>query len=99
MPGAECHSARIAIENDTDKPRIVWVEPWGEDYTLFPREKLEIIARNVAGSPWFHLVEHGDSCQVFIENITNDYTVVQDGVELACGHQRKAAMDAGLKLG
>ncbi len=94
--GIEGYSVRIVIENDTDRPRTVWVEPWGEDFTLLPKEKLEIIARNDAEQPWFQVDEFGRRCKVYLETIVNDYEVVQSGVVIQCGHQRQVAMDAGL---
>jgi len=92
------HSSRIIIENDTDRPRIAWVEPWGEDYTLLPKEKLEIIARSDLEPPWFHVDEYAEGSQIYIEGIINGYDVVQNGIKLECGDQRKAALDAGIDL-
>jgi hypothetical protein len=98
MEGAGSYSAKIVIENDTDRPRIVWVEPWGEDYTLLPKEKLEVIVRNGSEPLWFHVVEYVEGCQVYVEGYTNDYEVTQNDRIRYCGHQRRAAIDAGLKL-
>jgi hypothetical protein len=92
------YSAKAAVENATDRPRIVWVEPWGEDFTLLPKEKLEVIARNGSEPLWFHVIEHREGTQVYIEGYTNDYEVIQNGRPLHCGHQRQEAMDAGLKF-
>jgi hypothetical protein len=35
-------SARIRVQNSTEKPRIVWVKPWAEDFTLLAGEELEL---------------------------------------------------------
>lgn len=37
---------RIGISNgrDEQRPRVIYVEPWGRDYTLLPGEDLEIVA-------------------------------------------------------
>ena len=86
------------VGNDTDRPRIVWVEPWGEDYTLFPKEKIEIIARHTLEPPWFEVFEHDDSTEVSIEGQINDYDVLQMGKKIQCGHRRQDSLDAGLKL-
>jgi hypothetical protein len=91
-------SARIRVQNNTEKPRIVWVEPWAEDFTLLAGEELEIIARGTTEQPWFHIVEWPDSTQVYLEGVSEDYEVLQSGIHLECGHNRKAACDAGLKL-
>jgi hypothetical protein len=90
-------SARIVIENSTNRPRIAWVEPWGEDYTLLSKERLEIIARGDSESPWFHVVEYDQGAQIWIEG-SSDYDVVQNGIKLECGHQRQAGLDAGLQF-
>jgi hypothetical protein len=105
-------TARITVRNDADNPRIIWLEPLTEDFTLLPGEELEIVARDDSEQPWFALVEWPDSTQVYIEGISLDfrdgaracqqligsYEVLQGGKRLECGHNRKAAMDAGLKL-
>jgi hypothetical protein len=36
-PKGTTQPAKIHIENDTDRPRIAWVEPWGEDYDPTPK--------------------------------------------------------------
>lgn len=92
------HSARLRVHNSTPMPRIVWVEPWGEDYTLLPGEELEIMARNEAEQPYFTLVEWPQSTQVYLEGVSDDYEVLQDGSRLGCGHNRQVALDAGLQL-
>jgi hypothetical protein len=91
-------SARLRVQNSTERPRIVWVEPWAEDFTLLPGEELEIRARNDSGQPWFSAVEWPDSTQVYLEDVGSDFEVLQNGNRLECGHNRKAALDAGLKL-
>ena len=90
--------ARILIENGTGRLRIVWVEPWGEDYTLLPKEELEIIARNPLRMPWFKVSEEAASTVVSIEGETNDYDVLQMGAKIPCGHRRQDALDAGLSI-
>ncbi len=90
-------SAKIWIENDSDGARIIWVEPWGEDYTLLAKQKLEIVARSSSEQPYFHLIEHKDSTVAYLEG-TSDYDVLQGGFRIECGHQRQAALDAGLKI-
>ena len=91
-------SARIRVQNSTEKPRIVWVEPWAEDFTLLAGEELEIVAHGTTEQPWFHIVEWPDSTQVYLEGVSEDYEVLQGRIHLECGHNRKAACDAGLKL-
>jgi hypothetical protein len=90
-------TVKIGVSNNTRRPRIVCVEPWGEDYTLLPGEQLEIVCRDDSEEPWFHVVEWEDSSQVYIER--GQYPdVMQGGKRLECGHNRQAALDAGLKF-
>jgi hypothetical protein len=98
MSDAGTYSARIVIENNTDRPRIVWVEPWGDDFTLRPKEGLEVVARNGSESLWFQVVEYNEGCQVYIEGSLCNHDVWQDGQVIHCGHQRQVAIDAGLTL-
>ena len=98
MADTESHSARIVIENDTDRPRIVWAEPWGEDYTLRPKEALEVIARDGSQALWFQVIEYNEGCQVYIEGSNCNHDVLQEGKAIHCGHLRQVAIDAGLRL-
>jgi hypothetical protein len=90
-------TGKIAVSNSTKRPHIVWVEPWGEDYTLLPGEQLEIICREDSEQPWFHVVENEESSQVYIER-GQDFEVLQESKRLYCGHNRKIARSAGLKF-
>jgi hypothetical protein len=89
------YAAKLAMSNSTNRPRIVWVEPWGEDYTLMPGEELLITAEDTAEQPWFHVVELADSSQVYIE-AGGAFQVLQGSRRLECGHNRHAAQEAGL---
>ena len=101
--------AKVVIKNGTDRPRIVVVEPWGEDFTLLPGEQLDIVVWDIASQPWFNIYEHADFTAAWVEEqaIEPDqarghethsfgYNVWQNGVLLECGHQRQAALDAGV---
>jgi hypothetical protein len=90
-------SACMRVQNSTERPRIVWVEPWAEDFTLLPGEELEIVARNNSEQPWFYVVEWPESTQVYLEAASSDFEVFQTGKRLELGHNRKAGVDAGLK--
>lgn len=87
------HSSKLRVWNMRNAPQEVFVEPWGEDYTLLPSEKLEIIAFSDNAVPWFAVVEWDGSTQVYCED-TADFKVVQGDRELACGHQRQAVSGA-----
>jgi hypothetical protein len=89
--------AKLAVQNKTGIPRIVWLEPWAEDYTLLPGETVEFVSRSNSELPWFHLDEWPESTQVYLQ--AGDYPVVHsNGVRLQCGHNREAALKAGLKF-
>jgi hypothetical protein len=89
--------AKLGVQNRTQKPRIIWVEPWGEDFTLLPGEELLVVGRHESEQPWYFVIEWDESSQVYLE-AANDFEVVQNGIRLECGHKRQAALEAGLKL-
>jgi hypothetical protein len=93
------NSNKIAIQNSTNGPMVVWVEPWGGDFTLLPNEVIEIKVDSDKCMPWFNLIEHQQETQVYVEGpnpMDTRFTVVQDGKQLAAGHNRRAALDAGI---
>jgi hypothetical protein len=79
--------AAIEVSNDQDAPQVVYVEPWGSDYTLLPQEKLQVVAFGSTRTPWFTFAEADDAIQVYCED-ADDFQVYQDGKLLECGHQR-----------
>ncbi|MEO6810748.1 MAG: hypothetical protein ABI353_16660 [Isosphaeraceae bacterium] len=81
--------SKLGINNRRDAPQVVAVEPWGEDFTLMPGEKLEVVAYSDSDSatPWFYVVEWEGTSQVYC-NDTGDFEVLQGGVRLECGHNR-----------
>jgi hypothetical protein len=81
-------TSRLEVSNSRDKPRVVAVEPWANDYTLLPGEELVVVAFGYTAVPWFHVVEWDDTSQVYC-NETDDFRVLQKGVELQCGHNRQ----------
>jgi hypothetical protein len=88
---------RIGFWNDRSRPHTVWVEPLGEDYTMLPGERIEIVVRDRKAHPWFTLVETDGNTQAYIEGAQcTDFDVIQEGKRLECGHNRQAALDAGL---
>lgn len=82
------YESKIGVSNSRDKPHVVAVEPWANDYTLLPGEELEIVAFGNTTVPWFHVVEWDGVSQVYC-NETMDFRVLQGGVELKCGHNRQ----------
>lgn len=82
--------SRIVVGNEarSGKARVVYVEPWGRDYTLLAGEELEISAFGHERSPWFSLVEWDDATQVYCEGAW-EAVVQQAGKEIQCGHKRQ----------
>ena len=90
----------IAIWNDRPHLHIVWIEPWGDDYTMLPKQKLTVTTSgpDSGSGPWFALVETDGNTQVFVER--GDYPQVEvDGIRVEGGHNRQAAKDAGVWRG
>lgn len=97
MTKARINTVRIGISNGSDRPRIVCIEPWGEDYTLLPQETLELISWG-ASKPYFILNESNEVTRVWLEGDIEGYEVTQNASRIHCGHQRQAAIDAGLEF-
>jgi hypothetical protein len=81
-------TAVIGFSNQRKKPQIIAIEPWAMDYTLLPGEELEVIAWGDEAVPRFHVVEWDDTSQLYCEEAV-DFRVVQNGLELKCGHRRQ----------
>ena len=83
-------SALISIHssNNATKPRPVYIEPWGEDYWLFPGDKFEIIANGIESSPYFSIGENDENIQVYIEGDCQDFSVRHVKKVITCGYQR-----------
>jgi hypothetical protein len=93
--------AKIGVSNDEPQLRVVWVEPWPDDYTLLPGESLEIHVRSSVAQPWFNVVETDRNTQVYVElppsDLMNAKVEVYQGTQLlSVGHNRQAAIDAGV---
>jgi hypothetical protein len=87
------YSSKFGVSNARSTWHEVHVEPWANDYTLLPGEELEIHAFGDDAIPWFNLREWGDVSQVYCE-ATSDFIVLQNGVELQCGHNRQPGSHA-----
>ena len=87
----------FGIWNNRPRPHVVWFEPWGEDCTLLPGEKLLVTMSDSSDgtATWFNLVETERNTQVYVERGIYPKLEV-DGVAIECGYNRKAAIDAGI---
>ena len=95
--------AKIGISNDESQLRVIWVEPWPHDFTLLPGESLEIQVRSFVAQPWFNVVETDRNTQVYVELPLSDLMdakveVYQGTTLLEPGHNRQAAIDAGIPM-
>jgi hypothetical protein len=83
-------AAKIGVINgrDSSRSRVVYVEPWGEDYTLRPGEELEIVAWGESVPPWFNVVEGDTATSVYVEGDCKEFAVHQAGQQIQCGHKR-----------
>lgn len=80
------------VNQDALNPRVIWVEPLGEDYTLRPGESLELIAQSEGQDPWFFVEERNHDSLVWLQGDLNVLFVVMQGERrLACGHNREFA--------
>ena len=87
----------IGIWNDRPRPHLAWVEPWGDDITLLPGQRLIVATQSscITDHPQFVLVETDGNTQIYVEQ--GDYPqLLLDGIPVRGGHNRQAAIDAGL---
>jgi hypothetical protein len=87
----------MEIYNDRTVPHIVWIEPWGEDYTMLVKDKLRIAttSADTSDAPWFSLVETNGNTQVYVERGDYPQVFINDSV-VRCGHNRQVAIDLGI---
>lgn len=87
---------KILISNDSDKPLLISLEPWGEDYTLMAKEEVEIIARNCQEDFHYHVVYYNDFVAIYVEGGKGDEypRVYRKGVELNGGYNREFSPDS-----
>ena len=81
-------TAKFVVTNDYKSSRVVYVEPWGEDYTLSAGESIEVIAVDNASAPWFNVIESDKGTLLYIEGGASDFMVYQGETRLQCGHNR-----------
>ncbi|MFF2197009.1 hypothetical protein [Streptomyces sp. NPDC058157] len=85
---------KIRLRNDDKEILAIWLEPWGEDYWMNPKEQFTIVTDSPEGvdsdeSP-FDVVFHDQGVSVGV-NIGYEPAVYdQAGSALECGHQRPA---------
>jgi len=80
---------KLGVRNEMKISRVIYIEPWGQDYTVRSGESIEVVAIGKTALPYFTLVESSEAVQVFVEGDRDvDFTVWQGGVQVKCGHNR-----------
>ena len=79
---------KIIVRNYSDEPRTLYLEPWGEDYVMMPKDEFEIVEQNPNEN--FHFqIDFNDDILVWAEGQNDAYPrVYLKGEELLCGHNR-----------
>lgn len=79
---------RVSLFNPGTEAHTFSIEPWGADYTISARERIELVAFGDQTEPSFELTtDYEHSTQVWC-NEANTYEVLQDGIAMECGHNR-----------
>ena len=81
-------TSKIGVTNNREVPHVIHVEPWAHDFTLLPGQALEVVAYGDQAAPWFELAQWENSSQIYC-NGASTFEVMQDEVELKCGHNRQ----------
>jgi len=82
---------RMDLTNDGGEPLVLWVEPWGHDFTLGPIQTFTLVASSAVDTPYFaQRTSDGSRAVVVYLEGPNDisFVVLEGGIELACGHNR-----------
>ena len=86
-------SNRIDIRNDRQYPVTVWVEPWGEDYTLLPGESYSFTAATPAEGFHYSINWQDRDMQLYADVGCEEVLATHNSVELSCGHNRQHRTD------
>jgi hypothetical protein len=77
----------VSCRSQASKPRPVYIEPWGEDYWLFPGDDIDIVAFSRETTATFGVVESDGDTQIYLEQC-HDVKVFCDGQQIVSGFQR-----------
>jgi hypothetical protein len=78
----------VSLANSATTPRPVYLEPWGEDYWLFPGDEFVVRAFDDQKPTAFNIVESADTTQVYVRYSVAAIEVQHNGVRVSCGYQR-----------
>ena len=80
----------MKITNDRSTFVTLSLEPWGEDYGMFPNNEFEIIGEETDSTCYSHVCYFDTYIAVYAEGKANYYPrVYQNGELLDCGHNRQ----------
>jgi hypothetical protein len=82
----------MTITNRSKKPRPLYVEPEGGDFWMLPEQTFELRADVTADGANFELVDDGTALQVFPSKDMGGISVLSEGREIKCGHQRPSLL-------
>lgn len=88
--GNSVHS--IKVSNERREPLTVWLEPWGEDYTLLPDETFDVVAEGASPDFYFDMACNEKDVLVYAEGDCTCVFVLRDGDALECGHNRERSI-------
>jgi hypothetical protein len=81
---------KIRVTNESSSFTTLWLEPWGEDYGMFPNDIFEILAIDVEETFYFHISRTDKDILVYAEGDPSSYpSVYQNSNLLSCGHNRQ----------
>lgn len=73
----------------TAKPFVLFIEPWGEDYTFRSAKVIKIVATGASPGPWFHVhIDAQGAFQVYLEGHVDTFQVLEGGIPVSCGYGR-----------
>ncbi len=88
VPKFDTERYKCKISNDKENPLTLWLEPWGEDYTLLKNDTFEIEAESFDNQCNFHFVQIDNGLQIYVEGFYEMKGVFQNTKLLKCGHNR-----------
>jgi hypothetical protein len=90
--------SRTLIENARPFPVTLFLEPWGEDYTLEPGDVFEVRENQATEGFYLHIVYGEKMIKIWAEGQSSSCPeILLDGKLLECGHNRQLSPDDDLR--
>lgn len=79
----------LTLNNETSRPIVVWIEPLGEDYTMLPKDKIDIVpsAEELSSLEYGRPTIFFQDDKIIVYTFLN-YEVYFNDIRVECGHQR-----------